>query len=246
MKTVLILSLFLCFWSQAQDILLPESTTGQVIHHSYYSLSYSEDHEQAEWVAYRLNPEMVLGTQSRTNDFREDPYVDTGSAGPQDYRSSGYDRGHLAPAGDMKLNLESMSESFYMSNMSPQRPGFNRGIWRRLEEKVRSWVLERECDCYVVTGSILFNGLEKIPGTDISIPDYYYKIVIDTNPESFNVLAFLMYNEYSDENFDTFAVSINDIEEMTGVDFFSAYDDDFEDYFESLVGSFEFMPSSLY
>ncbi|MCB9093080.1 MAG: DNA/RNA non-specific endonuclease, partial [Halobacteriovoraceae bacterium] len=93
MKTVLILSLFLCFWSQAQDILLPESTTGQVIHHSYYSLSYSEDHEQAEWVAYRLNPEMVLGTQSRTNDFREDPYVDTGSAGPQDYRSSGYDRG---------------------------------------------------------------------------------------------------------------------------------------------------------
>ncbi len=105
-----------------------------IITHTAYSLNYSEDHEQAAWVAYKLTAEKVSGTCERTDDFRPDPMVMTGSAELSDYRGSGYDRGHLAPAGDMKWSPTAMSESFYMSNMSPQRPGSTEGSgrsWRR-------------------------------------------------------------------------------------------------------------------
>ncbi|MGK0234811.1 MAG: DNA/RNA endonuclease G (NUC1), partial [Psychroserpens sp.] len=115
---------------------LPTSTSSQIIKHKYYSISYSEEDEQAEWVAYKIISNRLQNID-RTNDFREDPNVSTGSSDLTDYIGSGYDRGHLAPAKTMSLNETSMSESFYMSNMSPQIPEFNRGIWKRLEGKVR-------------------------------------------------------------------------------------------------------------
>ena len=118
---------------------LPTSTTGQIIEHTHYTLSYSEQHEQAEWVAYELTASEVNGSYDRTDNFRRDPEVETGSASLADFKGSGYDRGHLAPAGDMSFSLTAMSESFYLSNMTPQETGFNRGIWRQLESQVRDW-----------------------------------------------------------------------------------------------------------
>ena len=125
--------------ANTNEYFLPTSTTGQTIHHQSYSLSYSEPHEQAEWVFYEIKKERVLGLVSRTDDFRSDNYVSTNSATLSDYKGSGYDRGHLAPAHDFSFNKDAMSESFYMSNMSPQNPSFNRGIWGNLEKLVRSW-----------------------------------------------------------------------------------------------------------
>lgn len=120
---------------------LEPKSPGEIIKHTFYTLAYSEENEQAYGVYYQLTPELINGTQSRTDDFRADPAVSTGSASLNDYKGSGYDRGHLCPAADMALNKTSMSESFFLSNMSPQVPGFNRGIWSSVEDQVRKWAL---------------------------------------------------------------------------------------------------------
>ena len=102
-----------------------------VVDRTGYALGYSEEHEQAAWVMYRMTREETLTRAAvRTDDFREDPNIVTFSALPSDYSRSGYDRGHLAPAEDMKFSEVTMRESFYMSNMSPQKPDFNRGVTR--------------------------------------------------------------------------------------------------------------------
>ena len=117
---------------------LPDVSSGEIIYHSYYTLAYSEESEQASWVAYKITTDNFNSSIKRKDAFRVDPQVSTVSAELSDYRKSGYDRGHLAPAGSMKINAISMSESFFMSNMSPQLAGFNRGVWKKLEGEVRS------------------------------------------------------------------------------------------------------------
>ena len=115
-----------------------QQSNGQIVHHANYTLQYNEEHEQASWVAYRLTSHHLQNPSTKRKDnFRSDPKVKTGSATLSDYKGSGYDRGHLAPAADFKWSSTAMSESFYMSNMSPQVPGFNRGIWKKLESKIR-------------------------------------------------------------------------------------------------------------
>ena len=101
----------------------------QIINHFAYTLSYNELFEQANWVAYELTDIETISHFERTNKFIVDDLVKTGSASNDDYKKSGYDRGHLAPAGDMGWSEQAMKESFYYSNMSPQNPSFNRGIW---------------------------------------------------------------------------------------------------------------------
>ncbi len=138
MKLISFLSLFLIFSFQVfSQSYLPKSE-GEIIKHTYYTLSYSEENEQAYWVYYELTPEMVNGSEARTDDFRSDPNVSTGSADLEDYRGSGYHRGHLCPAGSIDLNHTSMSESFSFTNMSPQAASFNTGRWKTLEEQVRT------------------------------------------------------------------------------------------------------------
>lgn len=115
---------------------IPPQAGGQLVQKSGFWLLYNEEFEQANWTAYILTRNMVItGEEPRSDNFRADTSVTTGSAVPDDYRGSGYDRGHLVPAADMKWSVTSMIESFLMSNMSPQKPGFNRGIWRRLKRK---------------------------------------------------------------------------------------------------------------
>ncbi|NTW34356.1 MAG: DNA/RNA non-specific endonuclease, partial [Bacteroidetes bacterium] len=123
----------------------PTSTTKDIISHKYYTVSYSIENKQAEWIAYMLTKQQVLdGKLDRSDDFRRDPLVKdrSTSATLEDYKGSGYDRGHLAPAGDMKFDSIAMTESFFLTNMSPQLPDFNRGIWQRIEQQVRNWVQE--------------------------------------------------------------------------------------------------------
>lgn len=116
------------------------SPDNQVVKHTFFALSYANSYEQAEWVAYELTKSHLIGkAEERSGNFRPDPGVKLGSAAPDDYQGSGYDRGHLAPAADMAFDKTAMSESFFMSNMSPQEPGFNRGIWKELEGHVRDF-----------------------------------------------------------------------------------------------------------
>lgn len=228
--TIVCLLVFSCCFLKAQE-LLPTSTTGQIVKHTYYTLSYSETHEQAEWVYYELTSDLIQGSQARTDNFREDPFVTSGSAQLTDYRGSGYDRGHLCPAGDMKLNRVAMSETFYMSNMSPQVPSFNRGIWKKLEAVVRNWGAI-EGRIYVVTGGVLSTSESAIGSNNVTVPKRYFKVIYNPS-DGGKMIAFLLPNEKSSKPLESFVVTVDEIESRTGIDFFSDLNDSLENRLES-------------
>ena len=207
------------------------SDTNQVVHHTYYCLSYSEKDEQSEWVAYKITSRNIDGNVKRKNNFKADKKVTTESAQLSDYKGSGFDRGHLAPAGSMKINKTSMSESFFMSNMSPQNPSFNRGIWKRLEGKVRYWT-EYNDSVFVVSGPILDNPLGTIGKNKVTIPRAYYKTLLGYKNGKAKGLAFIMPNEKSDQSLYKYVVSINEVEEVTGIDFYHKIDKDVQEEVE--------------
>ena len=182
------LSLLLLLTATAVFGLTPEETSIglpaltddlEMVEHEAYVLGYSESHEQSSWVAYQLTSTELQGTYKRRDNFRADPMVESGSAALSDYAKSGFDRGHLAPAADMKWSKLVMSESFFMSNMSPQVPSFNRGIWKKLEGQVRDWALH-EGSLLVVTGPILTDDVKQtIGGNLVTVPKRYYKVLLD-------------------------------------------------------------------
>ncbi len=205
----------------------------RVVKHQYYTLLYNEKHEQAEWVAYKLLKKYVEGEVKRQNNFRPDPDVITGSAVPADYKNSGYDRGHLAPAGDFKFSTEAMSESFFMSNMSPQVHDFNAGIWEQLESKCRTWAKQRG-KIYIVSGPILQDDLPTIGAKNqVSVPKEYFKVILD--PEKKQMIGFIMQNRMSFKQVPTYAIAVDEIEKRTGIDFFPYLPDEEEDAMESQV-----------
>ena len=212
---------------------LPESR--QIIRHFAYTLEYSEEHEQARWVAYVLTSDMIGGPWERCDHFRPDTMITTGSAELSDYRGSGFDRGHLAPAADMTWDSVAMGESFFMSNMSPQSPGFNRGIWKKLESQVRTWADENQ-ELWIVTGPILTEGLPTIGDNQVSIPEYFYKVIIDIKEPDIKGVGFIMVNQSSSESIESFAVTIDSVETLTNLDFFSDLPDSIEQALESEIG----------
>lgn len=199
---------------------LPSSTTDQVIHHDHYSLSYSEEHEQAEWVAYKLTKSsLLIPNVPRTDWFEKDPAVSTGSAEYKDYSGSGFTRGHLAPAGDMAFNESAMIESFFMSNVSPQKRPFNNGIWKELEEQVRDWAFQFD-ELYVITGPVLVGSTQRIGRNQVAVPEYFYKIILTSSAPDPIAIAFLIPNELSEKKLQDYVVTIDSLEALTNIDFF--------------------------
>ncbi len=212
---------------------LPTSTTGQVIKHQSYTLSYSEKHEQAEWVAYTLTPDDLKGSKKKRPYFITDPMVKTKSADWCNYKKSGYDRGHLCPAGDRKSDKKRFNETFYTSNISPQKHIFNSGIWEKLEQKVRYWANKYK-HLYIITGGILTDSnLETIGYEKVSVPKYFYKIILDYTEPEIKAIAFLMPHQQSKSPLKNFVVSIDDIEKLTRIDFFPELPDNLENKLES-------------
>ena len=212
-KTLILLLIpFVCF---GQLKFLPESK-GQLVNHTYYSLSYIEEHEQAEWVHYRLDSTMLKGCEPRKNSFKQDTKDSiTSSSVDYNYKKYKYQRGHLIPAADMKLNPISMSESFYMSNISPQNSSFNKGKWLDLEKLIRAWANQNEV--FITAGGVLNCGLDKITG-GVSVPELYYKIIYDTNNEK--MIGFLMPNKSIEGDLKSYVVSVEIIEAITNINFF--------------------------
>lgn len=198
---------------------LPTSTTREIIEHEFYTLSYSEKHEQAEWVAYELKKSQLSHSNLERPYFIDDPEVDSGSASWKNYKHSGYDKGHLCPAGDRRFSRKAFDETFYTSNISPQLNDFNAGIWNKLEQKTRYWAAKYD-GVYVVTGGVLTNNLETIGNENVSVPEYFYKILIDNSRGEYKVIAFLLPHEDSEKPLNKFVVSIDKIEQMTGINFF--------------------------
>lgn len=226
-----ILLVFLSYVKIFSQEYLPESE-GELIKHKYYTLSYNELHEQANWAHYKLNPNLLKGTNPRIDSFKIDTLVSTKSSELEDYKGSGYDRGHLVPAGDMKYSDESMRESFYMSNISPQNPDFNRGIWRKLEQLVRVW--GREGEIFITTGGVLLNGnLGSIGSNKVSIPSKYYKIVYSSHKNS--MIGFLIPNKKSTSELESYVVKVDSIEKITGINFYEEIPDHIENILESEI-----------
>jgi len=212
------------------------SKVGQVIHHTGYCLLYNEQHEQAEWVAYQLTAPETEKSVDRSDRFLVDPEVITGSAENKDYSGSGFDRGHLAPAADMGWSSTTMKESFFYSNMSPQRPEFNRGIWKKLEEQIRDWAVQNDT-LYIVTGPVLTDGLPVIGKNQVSIPGYYYKVILDYTLPEIKGIGFILPNEGSNKPLQDYAVSIDSVEKFTGIDFFYLLPDGTETQVEKMFST---------
>ena len=157
-----------------------DTLANEVVEHTAYALGYSEEHEQASWVQYKLyKSNLELQQVKRKDKFKEDTKISTGSASLNDYKKSGFDRGHLAPCADFTYSNSTMLESFFMSNMSPQIPSFNRGKWKVLESKVREYAFKYD-SLLIITGPVLYSIKEKeiIGNNNVTIPEYYYKIII--------------------------------------------------------------------
>lgn len=197
-----------------------------IVEREGYALGYSEEHEQSLWVIYRLTKEEVIANNvARSNDYRFDPEISSGSALPEDYLNSGYDKGHLAPAADMKWSQKAMSDSFYMSNISPQNHDFNNGIWLSLEEWVRRVAIKEE-DIYVVTGPIFSSdNKETIGSRNITVPTEFYKVVFDMTPPR-KMIGFVIPNKPTENNLIAFVIPVSKIEEKTGLVFFDKLNED--------------------
>lgn len=214
------------------EYFLPTSTTGQVVHHQGYSLSYSEPHEQAEWVAYELKKSHLTKTNHKRPYFEIDKAVKTGAAHWRNYKNSGYDRGHLCPAGDKRYSKSAHDETFLTSNISPQEHQFNSGIWNTLEQKVRYWARKYD-GVFVVTGGVLNGNMQTIGDDQISVPNQFYKVLIDNNSGKTKMIAFLIPHKNSNKPLYKFVVSVDKIEALTGIDFFPELEDSLENKLEA-------------
>lgn len=229
-----------------KDIGLPGTN---IIEHSGMILEYSEVHEQARWVAHIITPDIINGTHYRSNDFRIDPKVVTGSAQEADYflktpapakpgeflyDGFGYDRGHLAPSADFRWSGKALSESYFYSNMSPQLADFNREGWAELESRLRGYVFAHpDTRLFVVTGGVLKDDLPRIERgvNKVAIPERFFKVVF--NPKAKQAIGFLMPNTTLPYPIEHYAASVDDIEAVTGLDFFNRLAD--EDSIEASV-----------
>nr|WP_315208668.1 DNA/RNA non-specific endonuclease [uncultured Flavobacterium sp.] len=206
---------------------LPSSSTNQVVKHQYYTLSYNEVHEQAEWVAYELKKDYIKNNNFKRPFFIEDDKVKTGSADWRNYKNTKYDKGHLCPAGDMEFALDAYNDTFFTSNISPQVRNFNNGVWNRLEQKERYWAVKYD-GIYVITGGVLESSLMTIGKEKVSVPKSFYKILLDNSGDELKMIGFLVPNTESNKPLYSFVVSVDYIEKLTGINFFPKLNDNIE------------------
>ncbi|MFN5416877.1 MAG: DNA/RNA non-specific endonuclease [Flavobacteriia bacterium] len=224
----------LSVFSQEKALEIPHYGKHDTItEHTAYFVSYNSKYRQANWVAYQLTKTECEKSVERSNKFLADPKLQN-SNNAADYKKSGYDRGHLAPAADMSFSEITMKESFYFSNMSPQTPSFNRGIWKKLEEQTRDWALEYD-SLYITVGPVLNDSLCKIGPHQLAVPQYYYKVILDLDKNHQKAIAFLMENENSKSPLKTFVVSIDVLEKLTEIDFFPLVEDKIEEELEEKI-----------
>lgn len=240
---------------QLKEFALPKLNEGEeLIEHQAMMLVYSEKHEQAKWVAHIISTEIIEGGVSRTNDFREDPKIKTGSALEKDYflkfkegeetiyEGFGYDRGHLAPSADFRWSKAALSESYFYSNMSPQLGDFNREGWAELEGMLRGYVYDNKVSLFVITAPVLTDDLVPISKSinQVSIPKQFYKIAFDKVNN--RAIAFLIPHKKFEYPIEYYALSIDSLESITKIDFFADLEDKIEQEIESQTDYQPFLP----
>lgn len=236
--SILILIFIFCFPSQTLSFEIPQSQhpiSEIQIEHTAYTVSYNPDNKIPNWVAWKLDATDLVEQVGRSNKFLPDPYLDATTAVTTDeYKASGWDRGHMCPAGDNKWSWKAMTESFYMTNICPQNRSLNSGDWNELEMACRKWAAVEPV--YITCGPILYDtpkygyiGVQH----KIRIPDAFFKVIL-TGLESGNpkAIGFIYKNEAGNNKRDKYVNSIDQVERITSYDFFSALPDDIEECIE--------------
>ena len=204
-----------------------------LVEYKGYTASYDMRTKTPEWVAYELTREETEGPAIREGKyFRPDERVFLPQPDDYDYRGSGWTRGHLAPAADFRWSDEAMWETFHFTNCCPQDEDLNNGMWNTLEKKCRTWA-RRHGKVYIVTGPI--NGNNRygtIGDSDVVVPDAFFKAVLMQDKGTWHSIAFVMENRSYNENMQKCSMTVDELEELTGFDFFAALDDEIEDKVE--------------
>ncbi len=204
----------------------------QIIKRTAYTISYNKETKCPNWVAWRLTARHVDGEMARSDDFREDSDVPFPRASLEDYRGSGWSRGHMCPAGDNKWDAQAMSETFLLTNVCPQDRKLNSGLWNRVEMDCRKWA-KKYGEVYIACGPLYYNSQHKvIGGNSVVVPEAFYKVILclNGNPKA---IGFVVKNNDCSKKKDQYVNSIDDVERITGIDFFPSLPDDIEDKVES-------------
>lgn len=221
--------------SQANDLLktvIPNDIGNKIINYIGFTVSFNPSKHQPNYVAWELTGSETEGLNPRAKCFAQDYDVE-GCATLEDYHNSGYDRGHMAPSGDMKWDSKAMSDCFMMTNMCPQRKALNSGAWKTLEEKCRQWA-KRDSALIIVCGPVLSDRMtETIGDSEIPVPLRFFKVVLAPFASPPRAIGFIMNNSRVEGGIQAAATSVDEVERVTGFDFFSALPDDIEDKVES-------------
>ncbi len=208
----------------------------RILNRSGYTLSYNDRMKIPNWVAWELTAEEVAGRVKRADEFIVDTELPVNARSEdRDYRDPRYDRGHMAPAGDMKWSRKAMEESFLLSNMCPQASHLNRGCWRILEESCRKWA-QQYGNIYIICGPIVSkeNTPLKIGKNKVTVPDSFFKVVL-YKKNGYHAVGFVFPNDDCHRPVRDYAVSVDEVERMTGLDFFHQLPDDVETEVESTL-----------
>lgn len=207
----------------------------QVIVHKGYTVSYNKDTRLPNWVAYELTDVEVNGTCKRNSRFFPDPDAKGRQADNDDYRNTGWDKGHIAPAGDMKWDEQAMLESCYFTNVCPQKHNLNGGDWRTLEEKCRNYARRYGC-VYIAAGPVVGEAKNGVIGRNlVVVPDAFYKVLLVCKEGKYEGVGFYFENVAGHKPLSVYVKTIDEIEAMTGIDFFFTLPDKLENEVESVV-----------
>jgi endonuclease G len=205
---------------------------GKQVMHTGYTVNFNPEWHIPNWVAYELTEEELVGDIPRAQNFEPDPQLSDCTPTTFDYSRSGYDRGHMAPAGNMKWDEQAMNESFYTSNICPQNHNLNSGVWQQLEERVNIWACTYG-NIYVVCGPIVSKDHETIGRAKVAVPDAFFKVLLCYINGEWQAIGFYFRNEAGTRPLRSYVRNIDEIEKMTGIDFFHLLDDSIEDRIEA-------------
>lgn len=217
--------------SDVQSLLDVKGYDGQRLERMSYKVVYSKEWRLPVAVAWHLTREHVYGKNQRSKmQFTEDMDVPSPRATWQDYARSGYSRGHMCPAGDNKWDEEALRQTFLLTNICPQMYELNAGDWNELEKACRTWA-RRYGDVYIVCGPILLNKVHRTIGRNkVVVPEAFYKVVLrlDDSGKGGKGIGFIYRNEKVSKKMTSYVNSIDEVERITGLDFFSALPDNIE------------------
>ena len=210
-----------------------QGSDGKILRRVGYTASYNAANRIPNWVAWHLTASHVGGHYNRNNEvFHEDPEVSNPRAYDSDYRGSGYDRGHMCPSGDNKWNKEAQEQSFLFTNICPQRHNLNTVAWNDVELQCRAWA-KRYGDLYIVCGPVLYDQQHKTIGRNrVVVPEAFFKVVLRKHDNYYKAIGFVYENKGASRDMSRYVRSIDDVEQLTGLDFFSALPDNIEEKIE--------------